>query len=66
MEMNETMGYRCSGPIVREMCDRVDQSMSASFWLKDALRSALDRDPVDAWGDVKVLESVFRAILDRE
>ena len=27
---------------------------AASFWLKDALRSALDRDPVDAANDAEV------------
>ncbi len=28
---------------------------AASFWLKDALRSALSRDPVDAANDAEVL-----------
>jgi len=28
---------------------------AASFWLKDALRSALTRDPVDAANDAEVL-----------
>lgn len=32
---------------------------SASFWLKDALRSALQRDPVDAARDAEVLAAVL-------
>ena len=28
---------------------------SASYWLKDAVRTALDRDPVDALNDAAVL-----------
>ena len=41
---------------------------SASDWLKGALRSALDRDPVDALNDALVLaaalEQRLRAALD--
>lgn len=32
---------------------------AASFWLKDALRSALERDPVDAANDTAVLASLL-------
>ncbi len=32
---------------------------SASFWVKDALRSALKRDPVDAANDAAVLARVL-------
>ena len=32
-----------------------------SFWLKDALRSALARDPVDAANDAELLLSVLSA-----
>ena len=35
---------------------------AASFWLKDALRSALARDPVDAANDAEVL---FRLLDER-
>ena len=31
----------------------------ASFWLKEALRSALDRDPVDAANDAEVLAQLL-------
>jgi hypothetical protein len=34
---------------------------SASHWLKDALRSALQRDPVDAANDAEILYSVLAA-----
>ena len=33
---------------------------AASFWLKDALRSALQRDPVDAANDAEVLATLLR------
>jgi hypothetical protein len=32
---------------------------AASFWLKEALRSALDRDPVDAANDAEVLAQLL-------
>ncbi len=42
---------------------------AASFWLKDALLSALSRDPVDAANDAEVLagllEQRWRSILSR-
>jgi hypothetical protein len=34
-------------------------SASASFWLKDALRAALQRDPVDAANDAELLAAVL-------
>lgn len=37
------------------------QDASLSYWLRDALTSALDRDPVDAAADAGLLS----AILDR-
>jgi hypothetical protein len=41
---------------------------AASFWLKDALHSALNRDPVDAANDAEVLAQLLhqrcRSILD--
>jgi hypothetical protein len=41
---------------------------AASDWLKEALRSALERDPVDALNDALVLagmlEERLRAVLD--
>jgi hypothetical protein len=32
---------------------------AASFWLKEALSSALDRDPVDAANDAEVLAQLL-------
>ncbi len=47
--------------------DEVLCDPAASFWLKDALRSALERDPVDAANDAMVLARLLdrrcRAIL---
>ncbi len=47
--------------------DEVLRDPAASFWLKDALRSALERDPVDAANDAMVLARLLdrrcRAIL---
>lgn len=34
-------------------------SPSTSFWLKDALQGALQRDPVDAANDAEVLAAVL-------
>jgi len=34
---------------------------SASNWLREALRNALDRDPVDAANDAEVLAAVLAA-----
>lgn len=37
------------------MCENILDDPAASFWLKNALRSALDRDPVDALNDAELL-----------
>ena len=42
--------------------EEVLRDPTASFWLKDALRSALARDPVDAANDAEVLAR----LLDRK
>ena len=38
---------------------------TTSYWLQDALRSALDRDPVDALHDAQTLVAHLREHLDR-
>ncbi|WP_172600129.1 hypothetical protein [Sulfuricystis multivorans] len=38
---------------------------SASFWLKEALRKSITRDPVDALNDAEVLVAVLKGRLDR-
>jgi hypothetical protein len=35
-----------------------------SFWLKDALRSSLDRDPLDAYYDSDILQSILKARME--
>lgn len=42
--------------------EQVLSDPAASFWLKDTLRSALDRDPVDAANDA---EALFRLLDER-
>ena len=37
---------------------------SASDWLKAALRSALERDPVDALNDAEILVKTLREYID--
>jgi hypothetical protein len=39
--------------------ERVLRDPAASFWLKNALRSALERDPVDAANDAEVLAQLL-------
>lgn len=42
--------------------DEVLSNPCASYWLKDALRSAMRRDPVDAAGDAGLLADVLAAL----
>jgi hypothetical protein len=42
----------------------IQDSFTASFWLKDALRDALKRDCLDAARDAEVLAKVLRARCD--
>ena len=39
--------------------EHVLADQAASVWLRDALRSALDRDPVDAANDAEVLAQLL-------
>jgi hypothetical protein len=39
---------------------RVLEDPAASYWLKEALRSALSRDPVDAANDAEVLYDLLQ------
>ncbi len=38
---------------------------AASFWLKEALKKALSRDPVDALNDAEILTAVLQARLNQ-
>lgn len=46
------------------LCENILDDPAASFWLKNALRSALDRDPVDALNDAEVLVVALKERLD--
>lgn len=46
------------------MCENILDDPAASFWLKNALRSALDRDPVDALNDAEWLVVALKERLD--
>lgn len=41
--------------------DEILNDPSASHWLQNALRQALDRDPVDAANDAEILAAVLAA-----
>ena len=46
------------------ICKAILVDVSASDWVKDALRSALKRDPVDALNDAEILVKALRVNLD--
>lgn len=50
-----------NGPMAPPTISEVLADFSASHWLKEALRSALHRDPVDAANDAEILYSVLAA-----
>jgi hypothetical protein len=45
--------------------EQVYNSASASYWLKDALRQALNRDCVDAYYDAKQLADMLKDRMDK-
>lgn len=47
-----------------EKVQRILESNGASFWLKDALRSALSRDCVDAARDAEILAEILKERCD--
>ena len=46
---------------VFSVIETVMKDPSASYWLRDALKSALQRDPVDAANDAEFLALVLQA-----
>ena len=44
----------------------LQNASGASFWLKDALQSALKRDAVDAHRDAATLADILKARVDEE
>lgn len=51
--------HASSVELVAEICD----DPSASYWLKEAIKALLQRDPVDAVNDSEVLAEIMRARL---
>jgi len=45
---------------MRPGCGAILSDPCASFWIKNALRSALERDPVDALNDAELLVNVLQ------
>lgn len=54
-EQSPVYHVTAAGPDAQEIL----ASPSASFWLKEALQAALQRDPVDAANDAELLASVL-------
>ena len=50
-----TIPLRCTAPNVTALLD----SPETSFWLRDAFRTALERDPVDAVRDANILAAIL-------
>jgi hypothetical protein len=48
-----------------QLCEAMLVDSSASYWIKDSLRSALERDPVDAFNDAETLVNALRENLDK-
>jgi hypothetical protein len=57
-----------SAPIAKGSVDAMMADSSVSTWLKNALRDALERDPIDALNDALalagILEDRLRTVLD--
>ncbi len=41
--------------------DELIENPTVSYWLKDAIRAMLRRDPVDAYADAEVLRGIMKA-----
>ena len=48
----------------QQLADRVAKNRASSFWLQDALKTALRRDCVDAANDAEFLSDLMRARAD--
>ena len=53
----------CCKPTRREIEEALE-SPAVSFWLKDALGGALERDCVDAWKDAEYLAHLLKLVAD--
>jgi hypothetical protein len=45
------------------LVDEILHDPAASKWLKDALRSALERDPIDVLNDAMRLAALYQAVV---
>jgi hypothetical protein len=54
---SQTMNTRSWSQLIAQICD----DPSASYWLKNAIRSLAARDPVDAAKDAEILVDIMRA-----
>lgn len=50
----------------KQTIESIIRDPSTSFWMRNALDSALDRDPVDAANDAEVLAQVLKDECDRK
>ncbi|MHB8699239.1 MAG: hypothetical protein ACYC9J_14645 [Sulfuricaulis sp.] len=53
-----------SAPISGLSCEDILQREDMSYWLKHALKTAMQRDPVDAVNDADLLAEVLRRRTD--
>jgi len=53
-----------NGAVLVNLCDAILNDFAASCWLKLALTSALERDPVDAVADAEALAKALREHCD--
>lgn len=44
----------------RDLVARIEADFAASYWLKDAIRAAMNRDILDALNDAETLVAVLR------
>lgn len=49
----------------QEMKEKIMKDPGASYWLKDAVRAAEDRDPVDALRDARILAEYNKKRIER-
>lgn len=50
-----------NGKNVYDVIEQIIKDPSASYWLKDAIRSTMARDVVDAANDAEVLSAILNA-----
>lgn len=61
---DETMVWEIVKKTFADCKFEIEKDPSVSFWLKKALRSSLERDPVDALNDAELLTQLLKRNLD--